>query len=508
MTKSPKITAILIVAILSAVMVGSQLIYTKIFPENTLPIMILFVAVVCLPFLVSWAKRTYDSLEPIYLWIVFYSFLYLITPVIQLVRGTAFISGGEYLNKALILAILGLSFFYLGYYLRVGKKIAKIIPVIKSEISSRKLFYIAWALIIIGFLGFDYFIHISGGWISFWQKPHGYGGATSITTAYLYQLPELMIIGFILLFEIFIHKRVVEKKPVTIWSILNLFAAAIGGVGIYTLAMGSRAYAFWVAVAMILIYFLKKQSRPKPVTSILILFLLFVMIVTIPSYRTYAHLEIGQPKISGTIAPETTAPYTVIKTTPLNQALEINRPQSPDIITPEITASYVAIKNTLSNQVTSGNEFSVYLAETTLVPTSIPYSYFYNYFTALVHPIPRILWHSKPTLLDPHWSEFLEKSGIMPGSAETILGNLYAQLGTWGIIIGMFLSGILWKFFYEYLKKSPENRASILIYALIIPNMLTYVAQSPLIGFLKWLPYMVPVTVIALILSRKPSKNQ
>ena len=98
---------------------------------------------------------------------------------------------------------------------------------------------------------------------------------------------------------------------------------------------------------------------------------------------------------------------------------------------------------------------------------------------------------------------FLAKSGIGWGSAETILGDFYAQLGIWSLMLGTFLSGVLWKTIYQYLKQNIENRSIIIIYAIILPNMFTFIAQSALIGFLKWLPYMVPGTIIALLLSQR-----
>ena len=167
-------------------------------------IMIPFTILLILPIIVALLKKKFDPFEPIYLWIILYAFLYLAKPFVQILRNDPFTYGAVFINKALWLGIAGILFFYLGYYCSWARKIASRIPVIKTQISSHKLTIIAWAFIIIGFLGLNSYIQTSGGWQTFWSKPHGYAGQALKTTAYIYQLPELMVIGFILIYEIFI----------------------------------------------------------------------------------------------------------------------------------------------------------------------------------------------------------------------------------------------------------------------------------------------------------------
>lgn len=439
---------------------------------GTFLIMGLFLLIILIPLILSLFEGKFDPFEPVYLWIIIYGYLYLAKPFVQIINNQAF-SYGAYnygntnLNIALLLALLGLICFYIGYYGNFGKKISNYLPVITSEISSKKLTIIAWGFIIIGFLGLNHYIQISGGWKIFWSKPHGLGGLAIKSTAYIYELPELMVIGFILISEIFMHKIIIEKKKIRLINIINLIFAAIGGVGIYTIIWGSRTYSSWIILAIVILYFLKKQSRPALKTSIMAIFMLFLILSFIPIYRQYMHLGSDLSKIAANI-------------------------------------DFQKIINVAFNH---NDEFNVYLAETTLVPDSVPYDYFNLYFRTLVHPIPRIIWPTKPAFLNSQWDDFLSKSGISWGSAESMLGDFYAQAGILGIIIGTFFSGILWKTFYQYLMKYSANRSVVLIYAVIFPNMFTYIAQSALIGFLKWAPYMVPSTIIALFLSRRKIKS-
>ncbi len=435
----------------------------------TVIIILIFAIILAIPFALAFIKKNFDPFEPIYLWCILFGFLYLVKPAIQLIRGTSFRYGGNFLNEALIIAITGLLAFYLGYYSKIGKKIASWIPVIKSEISSKKLQIIAWIFIALGFLGLNQYIQISGGWQAFWSRPHGIAGQAHKTTAYLYQLPELMVIGFLLMCETIIHRKITERKKTGAKGILTLIAAGLGGVGIYTIIWGSRTLYSWLIIAIIAIYFLKKRARPKLKATIGIIVLLYVVLSLVPVYRSFMYLGSSFEKFAKNFNP---------------------------------------IRDLASPLQSDGDEFHVYLAEVALVPESIGYDYFNLYGRFFLHPIPRLIWPDKPAFLNSKWDEFLAKSGLGWGSAETMLGDFYAQLGILAVILGTFLSGIFWKTIYEYLRQNPTNRSVIIIYAVILPNMFTYLAQSAVIAFLKWLPYMAPATIIALFLAReKKSPN-
>jgi|GEM_PF-6788509 oligosaccharide repeat unit polymerase len=430
-------------------------------------LMIPFALLVAAPPLYAWARKTLDVFEPVYLFLVLYAFLYLVKPFVQLIRREPFIMDGAYLNQALLLAMLGLVCFYVGYYTGVARWVAAKIPTITREISSRKLVIAAWGLILLGFWGLNHYIQTSGGWGVFWQQAHGYGGKALKTTAYIYQLPELMVIGFLLVCEAFLHSKIVEKTRVTLSRIALLLAAALGGVGIYTVIWGSRTLYSWLIIAIAIFYFMKRGTRPKLRTVFLTIVALFFLLALVPLYRAHMHLGSDLTKIFSSV-------------------------------------SWDTIAASLSSNT---DEFNSYLAEVSLVPNSVPYDYFGIYVRTLAHPIPRLIWPSKPALFNAQWDTFLAKSGLQWGAAESFLGDLYAQLGTWGIILGTFFAGLFWRTLYEWYKKTPRNRATIFLYALILPNMFTFLAQSTLIAFLKWLPYMVPGAIVALLIARVRRSN-
>ncbi|MBI2035472.1 MAG: oligosaccharide repeat unit polymerase [Candidatus Liptonbacteria bacterium] len=430
----------------------------------SLLIMIPFALLLALPPLLAIYKKEFDPFEPIYLWIILYAFLYLLKPLTHVITGVGFRYGGEYLNEALLIAIVGLAFFYLGYFWGVGKKIAEKLPVVAKEISLKKLRWIAWALILLGFWGLHTYIQISGGWFEFWSKPHGFGGKASITTAYIYQLPELMIVGFILLF----FAVVTSGKISRVKNLLLLSIAGAGGVGLYTLIWGSRTNFSWLLISCVVLYYASKKRRPSLGASFTVLIFLFLALITIPTYRGYVYFGGDFQKI-----------------------LDMGN----------YTRS---LRQAFGNPT---DEFGSYLAEVALVPEDVPYDYFALHRQLIYHPIPRLIWPDKPPLFNRNWDSFLAKSHLSWGAAESLLGDFYAQLGIWGIMIGTFISGVLWKTIYWYFKRDENNMGAMIIFAVVLPNMFTYLAQGSAIAILKWLPYMMPSTVLAIFLSRKIGRS-
>lgn len=430
-------------------------------------IFLVFAILLAAPIIILIALKKFDPLAPLVLWTAMYGFLYLARPMALMSKNETFTLGNEFLNRALLIAMLGLICFYFGYYWNIGTRIAKHIPVIKKEISTRKLIIISFVFIVIGFLGLNDYIQTSGGWLKFWSKPHGYGGLAINTTAYIYQLPELMVVGFFLIFSAFIYRKFYHGiKFFTVKNIIVLTVASIGGVGIYTILWASRTMYSWVLIFAVTVYFLIKQTRPRLKTLILMILILYFVVALVPTTRSF--LYIGNK-------------MTISKF--VEQHLK-------DVLLKPFAGG-------------ASDEFNVYLAETALVPDVVPYDYFNLYLRLFVHPIPRLIWPTKPVFLNSQWNDFISKMNIDGGAAETMLGDFYAQWGIAAVIIGTILSGIFWRTVYEYMNQHKGNFSAIVIYSVMLPNIITYIAQMPTIAILKWLPYILPSTIIALIASRK-----
>ncbi len=404
------------------------------------------------PVLVAVLRKSFDPIEPIYLWLSVYGFIYLIKPVARVISGEPFSFGEENLEWAMSVSVIGLIAFYIGYYSRVGHVVASHVPSMLSEVSSRRIRIFALILIAIGAAGLWQYMEISGGWREFWSLPHGYGGKPELTTAYIYQLPELMIVGFFLI----VYDAMVERQ-FTIRSVGRIAFALIGGIGVYTVLWSRRTFILWVLISLFVLFYLIKQRRPGLISTVLFGIAIFVAITLTVAYRPHLHLG------------ATDADFAAVE--PRNAAVS-------------------SISQT-------GDEFDSFLAIVSLYPDRIDYDYFQIYARIFIHPIPRIIWPEKPPLFVSSWDEFLFQSKITKGASESVLGDLYIQLGLLGVIIGMLVSGALWKFLFAYVKKVPSSGFMHLLYAVALGNIPSFIVQSGISAFWKWMPFMIPGIVVA-----------
>ena len=87
---------------------------------------------------------------------------------------------------------------------------------------------------------------------------------------------------------------------------------------------------------------------------------------------------------------------------------------------------------------------------------------------------PRFLWNNKPLSMNADGNAFghkihvLDDSDLKTSVGPTIIGDWYINFGLAGIIFGMFLMGIIFRFIYNYLIKNTESSLSgVMFYAVI-----------------------------------------
>jgi len=415
-------------------------------------------ALLVAPVLIAAVRGAFFPLEAIYFWLPLFAYVYLVKPTVRLLSEDQFAAGEHDLNWAMTVAIVGLLAFYMGYYSKLGTKMADHVPAMTGEVSSDRLRVVAWTFIAIGAAGLWAYMETSGGWREFWSKPHGLGGKTEHTTAYLYQLPELMIVGFFLI----VYDAMTGPR-LDLAAVGRVLFASIGGIGVYSILWSRRTFILWTMITVFILYFLRKSKFPNIMTILLFATLVFAAVVAALAYRPYLHL--------GSSAEE--------------------------------LASVAPLEHTVSTASQEGDEFDSFLAIVDLYPEYISYDYFSIYARIPLHPIPRFLWPDKPPLYVSSWDAFLFQSRITWGASESLLGDLYIQMGILGVFIGMVVSGVLWRFFFAYLQKAPSSGFMQLFYAVAIGNVPTYIAQSAISAFWKWMPLIMPSVVFAYWVVRK-----
>jgi len=403
------------------------------------------------------SSRRPDYLEPVYIFSVTYWYLYFGKPVIRIAQGQDFIYGGENVLLACSIAAVGLLCFYVGYYSRVSRHLAALFPLMSHPSDSARVRRCALAFVALGSTALWVYMSSSGGWRQFWSKPHGYGGVAGFSS-YISQASELMLVGFYLMYM----DSVAAKKN---WQTFLLSAlVAVPGVLVYSVLWSRRTNIIWVSIVIYVVLHLRRARRPTLCSlGILVVFIACSVLLAL-AVRPHLHLS------------ATTADFQSI--------------------------SFLDSTRNLSQR---GDEFDSYLAVISLYPLEIEYDYFGLLLHMPLHPIPRALWPDKPPLFTPSWDTFLFASGIAPGASESILGELYMQWGTGAVLGGMFVCGILWRGFYDYLRRCPRAPFMQLFYAVALGNFASFIAQGSVSAITKWLPFTLPGVVIGYWLCKTPA---
>lgn len=99
------------------------------------------------------------------------------------------------------------------------------------------------------------------------------------------------------------------------------------------------------------------------------------------------------------------------------------------------------------------------LAQT--VPSQIPYLDGSSYLEIFVFPVPRFLWHAKPEGAISTVVQTFDPRDA--GLAFPEFGEMYANFGLPGVVIGSLLLGLLVEWLWIRLARSPSLRESVLI---------------------------------------------
>ena len=137
------------------------------------------------------------------------------------------------------------------------------------------------------------------------------------------------------------------------------------------------------------------------------------------------------------------------------------------------------------------NQFDWFAVVLDLVPTELPFQSggtFLQFFSMFV---PSSMWPEKPLPLG--YTLTLVVGGASSGSPPSILGELYVNFGVPGIVLGMFIAGIIARTLYGYLRAHPHNIAVIMIYAYNFASIHRFFTRSFAPKMLGYVLFMVPM---------------
>ena len=146
-----------------------------------------------------------------------------------------------------------------------------------------------------------------------------------------------------------------------------------------------------------------------------------------------------------------------------------------------------------------------------LTPDYIPFWDGYTYQTLFTSIIPRVIMPDKP--LKNVGQSFGHRYGFLePWDTSTaynlpFLIEMYVNFGAMGIIVGMFILGIVFRIFYILLNTKVSGEGIIAIGAMIFSNLLNVESDLSLM-FGHMLQYIILFYIIIKWASRSPARNR
>lgn len=368
-------------------------------------------------------KGKFDILSTLTVFTFFYLLIFGIRSIDLLIFSKHVLQNEKrYYITTIFYGILGLHFFQLAYFSQIHQAVLKPITKFRSDWSTKRLKIIIIIFSSISICSFYFIIKLSGG-VSFYfgNIRDAMVAITSGSTIFfmgvlLIQIPLLTWFCMIL-----------ERNKYSVFFFIYFILASI-----LLISLGERGHFVFLLISMLICFhYLKRRIKTIQVFSLAMFIILFVVIYG--RYRDFTE-ENQQIKKAG------------IK-------IDLN------ILT---TYRYFI-----------GHFDQLRLTKDVIrhVPEKLEFQYGKTFFNFLVKPIPSRIWQNKPQGAGRIITESLYPKANSFGVtvAPSLLAELYLNFHVIGIIIGMFIFGMVCKLLYELLMMNRSNKNIVVIYAICLP---------------------------------------
>jgi len=459
-------------------------------PVSSLTYLLVFLlfSVCSIPILIHIRIKTFDLLEPIYIVLILYFlyfgirtvFILLSPPYISTAPNLDTVSDMHIINLALLYTIVGIIFMIIGYYSRLPAVICKVIPRIKFIWNERKAIKRIYILYFIG-LFFRLFIIQQGLLVRF--------GVRQVPVA----LVNIMqIFGQISLYAYALYAvyffSVKGRRPSIISGLIILFSE----VGFAFISGWKGNFIILMFILLIAYHYGLYKIRIRS----LLISLIVVLLIVFPLVNTYRYIY---PIV---VQGENVSVFTVRGFFRVAKAvLERMKEYSP--------MEYIAFSfGDFINRFAGIDSLSVTIKRT---PEAMNFQYGRTISWLFLWPIPRIIFPDKPDLSlgrvfgVKYWG--WPEEPWYGNAAITQIGEFYLNFHLLGIILGMFLSGIIYKLSYLYFVKRGilDKRVSIFLYSFIFINLIRIESSIAILyaGLLQTILFVLMIAWLANILIRK-----
>ncbi len=430
-------------------------------------------AVSAFPLVLRALQGRWDPFEPIQIFAVSTFVLFVARPIAQIVWHLNIY--GPYLdtpgfNAAMWVAIGGTASVYIGYFTRIGGRLARNIKPLPNTWDPARSVRFAIRVIIVGvFLTAGYIAAIGGVHI-FLEQFKGRNGTAGFVllqqgNAYFAQGPYLTIpVSFMLLAA---WQR--RRTPLTGVLLFSMITLAL----LETVRNGDRTFILQLVMPLAVMWFLRRDRRPR------VLPLVFTIFVSILAANVLVEVRDVQTRSQHPLIP------TVVSA---------------------ITHPGNEIKKFLSGA--DPSEFTVLEVEVHLLNTH-NFMKFHPGATIesiLVGPIPRRLIGSKPQSGLEHvtYDLFPATRTARASFGPSWLGDLYDDAGWFSVVFFCILIGIGTRFIWEYFLKNKDRIGMQMVFAAMMPMFIVLVRNSLTDVIARSVFMTLPVIWCMIVCSRPP----
>ena len=146
-----------------------------------------------------------------------------------------------------------------------------------------------------------------------------------------------------------------------------------------------------------------------------------------------------------------------------------------------------------------------------LTPETVPFWGGETYESLLWAAVPRFLWPTKPQAT---WGqEFGHRYGLLYRSDRTTAYNMgqlvemYANFGVVGVIVGMFLLGLIYRLVYELFGTRSQDEGRLLVSIIIFTNLLGGMDFDSSVVFGSFVTVLVALVIFARVVGFDPLKR-
>jgi oligosaccharide repeat unit polymerase len=418
----------------------------------------------------NYYKNGFDITQPIYYYLIAYIGLYSLQAW-GLIDIASNFYREEILIKSLLLAIVGLLFFYLGYASPLSLNIARSIPTpTPTPLTEQRLINLGLFWILIGIIGQVVFIERSGGIEVYFSVARGFG-AYKENTAYLYLLKWVIFPGLVIGFV------AIASGYVAQWKKIILYLTGIG-FWLFQVIAAQRSGVIMVGILLLACYYLPKK-RKIPVWNTLFVFLaVFYITGLICLFR--GEMFWGS-SFEG---------FKTYYSNPLEKQFD------------DLSKGYVGAGG---NKYAPTREFLMYNNFINIIPDKVEYAYGRLYADYLVNWIPLIIWPNRTSLFQEYKAQLYYGIPFSTrGAVFTILGEYYLNLGIPGIILGCYVTGLLLGILFQWKFLHPNNPGVLIVFLSFFQIGGMWVICQGVLGNLdRVLPFTAIPVVSALLLMRK-----